>query len=337
MIDNINIEKVILHILDPSIGLPVFSEEEHPYSGEIVEFLGLHIEKIFNDVNIKKSFFKDEKNQVKSLCQDVSNDPDFFIERTKEFGGMLYTLLAQNANVPPCDLICSLFKGDGKKYLGFFIFNYKTSYIHYVEELDTGRLNTVVKQSTTLPNINQKIDEFFIVDLEDYSIFLKEKKYEINGQKEFYLSKYLLKSVDVLSDKSKIDIVNKVSKKIVKDYYEDDVVKLAEIKTAMVESVEESESVDVDYIKTQVFKDNLDVQKVYDEEVEKKGLVDKTINVDENLSKKIPKTQKLVMDNGIEIKLPIEFLNGNDTVEFLNNSDGTLSVLLKNIRDIKGR
>lgn len=337
MIDNVNIEKIILHILDPSIGLPIFSEEEHPHSGETLEFMKIHIEKIFNDINIKKSFFKDEDNQVKNLCQDVSNDPDLFIERTKEFGGIMYTLLAQNVNIPPCDLICSLFKGDGKNYLGFFIFKYKTSYIHYVEELETGRLNTVIKQSTTLPNINQKIDEFFIVDLEDFSILLKEKKYEINGQREYYLSKYLLKSVDVLSDKNKLDIVNRVSKKIVKDYYDDDVVKLAEIKTAMVESVEETDSVDVDYIKTKVFENNLDVQNIYDEEVEKKGLVDKTINIDENLNKRIPKTQKLVMDNGVEIKLPIEYLNGNENVEFLNNSDGTISVLLKNIRNIKGK
>lgn len=337
MINEINIEKIVLHILDPSIGLPVLSEEEHPYNGEIIEFIKTHIERIFNDINIKKSFFHDENNQVKNLCIDISNESDLFIEKTKEFSGMMYNLLAQNVSIPPCDLICSLFKGDGKKYLGFFIFNYKTSYIHYVEELETGRLNTVVKQSTTLPNINQTIDEFFIIDLEDYSILLKEKKYEINEEKEYYLSKYLLKSVDMLSDKAKVDIVNKVSKKIVKDYYEDDVTKLAEIKSAMVESVEKTESIDVDHIKTKVFKNNLDIQRIYDEEIQKKGLVDKTIEVNENLSKKIPKTQKLVMDNGIEIKVPIEYLTGIDQVEFLNNPDGTISVLLKNIRNIKGK
>ena len=337
MIEEINIDKIILHILDPSVGLPVYSEEEHPYSVEILEFMKTHIENIFNDVNIKKSFFEYENNKVKDLCLEVSNNNDLFIEKTKLFGGMMYELLRQNVDIPPCDLICSLFKGDGRSYLGFFIFNYKTSYIHYVEELETGRLNTVIKQNVTLPNTSQKVDEFFIVDLEDYSIFLKEKKYEINGEKEFYLSQYLLRSMDVLSEKSKIDIVNKVSKKIVKDFYDDDVIKLAAIKTAMVESVEQTDSVDVDYIKTEVFKNNPDVQRIYDEEIEKKGLVDKTINVDANLVKRIPKTQKLVMDNGIEIKVPIEYLTGSDTVEFLNNDDGTISVLLKNIRGIEGK
>lgn len=337
MINEINIDKLILHILDPSLGLPVLSEEEHPYSGEIVEFLKIHIERIFDDINTKKSFFRGEDNQVKSLCQAIADDSNLFVEKTKDFSTMLYNLIAQNLSIPPCDLICSLFKGDGKSYLGFFIFNYKTSYIHYVEELESGRLNTVIKQNTTLPNINQKIDEYFIVDLEDYSIFLKEKKYEINEEKDYYLSKYLLKSEDLLSNKAKIDIVNKVSKKIVKDYYEDDVKKLAEIKSTMLESVEASESVDVDSIKSKVFKDNVDIQRIYDEEIAKKGLVDRTIEVNENLSKKLPKTQKLVMDNGIEIKIPIEYLSGSDKVEFLNNPDGSLSILLKDIRDIEGK
>lgn len=337
MVEIINIEKSILHIIDPSVGLPVLSGEEHPQDGEIIEFIEKHIDNIFRDINIKQSFFEGEYNEVRNLCNQIANNNDLFIEKTQEFAKEMYKILSANVDIPPCDLICSIFEGDDKKYLGFFIFNYKTSYIHYVEELEEGRRNSVVKQSTTLPNINQKIDQFILIDLEDFSILLKEKKYEINGEKDFYLSKYLLKSVDQLSNKDKVDIVNKVTKKIVKDYYDNDVSKLAQIKSTMRDEIEEGGSIDVENIKTKVFKNNIDVQEKYDEEIEKKGLVDKNIEVNENLSKKISKTQKLVMDNGIEIKIPVEYLNGDEKVEFLNNSDGTISVLLKEIRNIQGK
>ena len=337
MVDNINVEKIILHILDPTVGLAVLSEEEHPNSSEIMEFVEKHIENIFRDVNIKKSFFKEENNLIKNLCENISYNNELFVEKTKEIAGMMYNILAQNASIPPCDLVCSLFKGDEKLYMGFFIFNYKTSYIHYVEESENGRLNRVVKQSTTLANINQKIDEFFIIDLEDFSILLKEKKYEINGERDFYISKHLLKSVDKMSDKAKVDIVNKVTKKIVKDYYDNDVTKLAEIKSTMRKEIDETDSIDINKIKTKVFKNNIDVQRIYDEEIEKKGLTDKTIEVNDSLSKKIPRFQKLVVDNGIEIKVPIEYLGRDEKIEFLNNPDGTLSILLKDIRDIDGK
>ena len=339
MAEIINIEKIILHILDPKVGLAVLSQDEHPTSEETIEFLTSHIENIFKDVNIKKSYFKeDEKeNKVKNLAMDIANNNDLFIQRTKDFAELMYDILRRNPDIPACDLICSLFQGDDKRYLGFFIFNYKTSYIHYVEELENGRLNTVIKQSTTLANTNQVVDEFVLIDLEDFSILLKERKHEVEGIKDFYLSKYLLKSEDLLSNKNKLDIVNKVSKKIVKDYYDNDVAKLAEIKSVMRGNIDESESIDVNSIKTQVFKNNLDIQEKYDEEIEKRGLVDKTIEVDENLSKKVSKTQRLLMDNGIEIKVPIEFLNGDEKIEFLNNPDGSISILLKDIRAIQGK
>ncbi len=336
----INIKKTILHILDNSVGLPVLSEEEHPHNIDIMEFLEIHIEKVFNDINIKEAYFNTEDNEenlAKNLCISISEDDSKFIEKTREFARLLFNIMVENPSIPPCDLICSLFEGDGKKYLGFFILDYSLSYIHHVEESNDKRVNKVIKQKTTLPNKNQKINEFVIVDLEDYSIILKEKKYEINGQKEYYMSKHLLKSKSTLSNKEKMDIVNKVSKKIVKNYYEDDVKKMAEIKNAMVQSVEETDTIDINHIKTEAFDKNLELQNIYDEEIEKMGLREKVIEVNEPLYKKIPTTQKIVTDDGIEIKIPVSFLTDNDKIEFLNNTDGTISILLKGIGEIKGK
>lgn len=335
--NGINIEKMILHILDSSMGMPILSEKEHPYNGDIMEFMTTHIEKIFNDINTKKAYFGDEVNTVKNLCMAISENSYSFVEKTKEFSYLMYKIMSENATIPPCDLICSLFHKDGEKYLGFFILNYKSSYIHYVDESDDNRLNTIVKQKTALPNENQKIDECIIVNLGDYSILLKEQKHEINGEKEFYISKYLLKSDNILSDKEKIDIVNKVSKKMVKDYYENDIKKMAEVKNALVESVEDSGSIDIEHVKSRAFENNLELQNIYEEEIERKGLTEKVIEVNENLDKKLPRTQKLITDDGIEIKVPTSYLTNGNKIEFLNNPDGTISILLKNIKDIQGK
>ena len=335
--NEINIEKMILHILDNSIGMPVLSEKEHPYSRDIMEFIANHIEKILNDISIKKASFDSGENTVKNLCIAISEDNSNFVEKTKEFAQLMYNIMVENATIPPCDLICSLFNRDGEKYLGFFILNYKPSYVHRVSEAENIIINTVIKQQTTLPNENQKINECIIINLNDYSILLKEQKYEINGEKEFYISKYLLKSNSVLSDKEKIDIVNKVSKKIVKDYYENDIKKMAEVKNALVESVEDSGSIDIEHVKSKAFKNNFELQNIYEEEIEKKGLTEKIIEVSEKLDKKLPRTQKLITDDGIEIKVPTSYLTNGNKIQFLNNPDGTISILLKNIRDIQGK
>lgn len=334
---SINIEKMILHVLDNSVGIPVFSEKEHPFNGDIIEFISTHIEKAFSDIDIRKATFSTGENPVKSLSIAIQEDRDNFIEKTIEFAQLLYSIMAENTTIPPCDLICSIFTREGIKYLGFFIFNYKSSYIHYVDESQGNRVNTVIKQRTTLPNENQKIDEFIIINLEDLSILLKEKKYEINGEKDYYISRYILNLEPILSDKEKIDIVNKVTKKVIKEYYDNDIEKLAEMKNAIVESIEDTSAIDIEHVKSKVFKNNIELHNKYDEEIAKRGLTEKVIPVSENLEKKVQKTQKLITDNGIEIKIPVSYLTESNNVEFINNPDGTISILLKNIKELQGK
>lgn len=336
-IETIKIKKIILHILDTSVEIPVLSEKEHPQNIDVMDFLETHIEKAFNDINIKETYFDSEENMVRNLSNDISKDSNKFVEKTKEFANHMFKIMRENPSIPSCDLICILFEKNNKPYLGFFILTYKSSYIHFIEELEDKRINKVVKHKTTLPNKNQRINEFIIINLQDFSILLKEKKYEINGQREYYLSKHLLKSKDTLSNKEKIDVIDKVSKKIVKDYYEDDVKKIGEIKKAIVESVEETNTIDINYVKNEAFNKNLDLQNIYEEEIKSKGLEEKIIKINEPLYKKIPKTQKLVTDNGIEIKVPVSYLSNKNKIEFITNTDGTISILFKNISNIQGK
>lgn len=337
MIEEVLIEKLVLHILDGSVGIPILSETEHPEDSDINDFIKAHIEKVFKDINIKKACFEKDDNEIKLLCEKLVLDNENFLETSKKLAEKLYSIIIKYVNIPSCDLVCSMFNGDGKSFLGLFILNYKTSYIHYVEESEGGKVNKVKKQITTLPSTSQSIDEFVIIDLSDYTILLKEKKHDMDGIKEPYLSKYFLKSQTILSDKEKIDIINKTSKKMINDYYDGDVKKMADVKTAIKESIEENDNIDIEEIKQKTFKDNLELQNIYSEELEVKGITEKNISLNENVIKKIPKTQRLVTEDGIELKIPISFLNSQEKVEFINNENGTISILLKNIRDIQDK
>lgn len=337
MVKEVNIKKLVLHILDGSIGMPILSECEHPKDSDIFDFIKLHIEKVFKDINIKNADFEGEDNNIKLLCESLSKEGKDFLDISKELAESLYKILIKNIDIPSCDLVCTIFEGDGKSYLGLFILNYKTSYIHHVGEEDNKKINKVVKQVTTLPNNGQKIEEFIVIDLSDYSILLKEKKYDIDGVKEHYLSKYFLKSKSILSDKEKVDIINKTSKKMINDYYDGDVKKMAELKTAIAKSVEENDNIDIEEVKKETFRDNLELQEMYTEELENKGVTEKNVSLNENVVRKIPRTQRLVTDDGIEIKIPISYLSTSEKVEFINNVDGTISIILKNIRDIQDK
>jgi hypothetical protein len=44
---------------------------------------------------------------------------------------------------------------------------------------------------------------------------------------------------------------------------------------------------------------------------------------------------KLKMDNGISLDIPVEIYRDRDIIEFVNNPDGTISIMIKNISNMK--
>lgn len=337
MESNIIIKKLIVHVLDGSVGTPVLSDLEYDIDPEIKEYIEKHIFKLFKDIDLKKVYFENNDNEVRQNCLRLKKGESDFVEVSKEIASKIYRLMNQNPDIPSADLIFVLFKLDNVDNIGIFKFNYKESYIHFLQEGQEGRVVNIIKQRTALPAPTQKIDEGIMINMDDFSILLKEKKYEIDGEKQFYLSRKILESTDVLSGKEKIDIINKASKKIVKKYCNDDVTKIAEIRNAIAESVEDGNIINIEEVGDKVFAGNPEMQKIYTEEIEKRGLKEKSVPVSENLEKRVMKKQRLVTSDGIEIKLPASFLSRQDKVEFISNIDGTISIILKNISEIEDK
>lgn len=72
--------------------------------------------------------------------------------------------------------------------------NYKESYTHEITEIpDNPVINTdIIKTHSLLPSATSRIPEAVVINLSDYHIKLLEKKYEINGEKAYYLSENFL-------------------------------------------------------------------------------------------------------------------------------------------------
>ena len=79
-----------------------------------------------------------------------------------------------------------------------------------------------------------------------------------------------------------------------------------------------------------MFKENVSAKLAYQEEVNESKFVDKTPPVRESreISEKIWQTE-VKMDNGIELIVPLDVYRNGDLIEFVNNPDGTVSIMLK--------
>lgn len=335
MNNEISIKKAVLHVLDNNGNLPVLSTAELEITEELVDYLAKHMDKVLDDPNTKKAEFIGEENSIKFLCKMLMDNENDFLPITADVASKLFALMQKNVDIPSADLVCCVFDDHGEKYFGLLKLNYKAGFTHWVHNGEEGNINTIIRYQTLLPQEGQKLEECVLISLKDYSIRLMEKQYEINGVKEFYLGKYFLKCSCELSNNAKIKIIDKVTKNINKKYFDEDFEKAIKLKKAVSESLEETDAIHLENVAGKVFEK--DIQNEYMEEISKAGLTEKEIALPDRLVEKKFKTHKIKTDTGIEINFPLEYAGKRDKIEFINNPDGTISIIIKNIGKIENK
>jgi hypothetical protein len=222
-------------------------------------------------------------------------------------------------------------------HLALLKMNYKETYIHYASSDDFGNFNDIIKQKVTLPSESTKLSEAVLINLSDYSIQLVEKKYDINGVKTNYLSQLFLQCQSKLSQKAKLNIITKAVDQINQKYYEDDFDKQMETKAIIHNEYVEQGAISVDSISEKIFQDKAELKEEFTEKLEKYNLTSEEVKPQNKQTTKKFEKQYLTTDTGIEINIPMSQYNDNQSVEFINNPDGTISVLIKNINHITSK
>jgi hypothetical protein len=253
---------------------------------------------------------------------------------TGELAGIIYDIMLRNVDISPADLICVRFDMEDVPYIGILKMNFRNTYVHFVVNLDEGTQNKLIRQQATLPGETQKIDECALVSLNDMSIRLIEKKYDINGEKANYFSELFLQCSGDISNREKIKIFKKATDQFKEEYLGDDFKKELEIRKAVSESFEHNSAIDLEEVAASVFKNSPDMQKSYLKSMEEAGLKDTFLNPSEKVVEKNYRKQTLKTDTGIEINIPVECYSDSERIEFLTNPDGTISIIIKNVNRI---
>ncbi|MEL7571011.1 MAG: nucleoid-associated protein [Eubacteriaceae bacterium] len=332
--EEITIEKAILHILDTNVGAPVLSDRVLPFD-ESVDFFKKHMERVLGDSEVKECIFEDGSNPVKELITSI--DSDNFIINTQQLSSALYGFMTSNVDIPAADVLFTIFRHKNAKFLGMIKFNYKEAYTHSLYNIEGNTATSVMKHKALLANETQKVDECIFVNLNDHTIKIKEKKYEINGQKDYYLSNLFMRTQPARSYKEQYRLVEKSAEQIVKKYYEGDSLKQAEVKMAIKNNVDKNLEIDIDDLSKEAFYDSPDMQNQYKQELSQKGFTEKKIKINQQIYNDLEKNHKIITDIGIKMEIPSDLMKDKNKVEFFVNQDGSMSILIKNINEVKSK
>lgn len=330
--ESITIKKVIVHILDSYISMPVLSDKELEYGSDFAEFLKGHIYRIISGDDIKKCYFGREDMTIFETVKAMTEEN--FVDSSKVLASKLFEIMKENGDIPPADLIVCVYNYCDRDCLALLKMNYKSFYTHTTASEDGGNNNDIIKYKAVLPSDGQKLNEAVIIDLQDFSVRIIEKKYDINGKKEFYLSNKFIGCIAEMSEKTKMSIVTKAVEQVNKKYFEDDFDKQMQAKSIISKEIEDRGCIVVDEVAEKIFVGEPELKEEFTEKVERYNMAHETIIPQSKTTTRKLEKQHLTLDSGIEIKIPMELYNSEDDIEFITNEDGTMSMIIRNINNI---
>ena len=323
------IHQAILHVLDTTMDAPVLSGGGMEMTAEKTAYFQYHIEKLLASDDIRQcrplpdSAFKNELEHNKD-----------FVDLSCRIAGVLFDYMHAHTTIPGADLAVVDFTRDGEPWLGILKLNYKNGYTHYTETVQGAPLNSLIQQRACLPSQSGKVEEGALVNLTDFSMRLLEKKYDIDGHKEFYLSSVVFQYTQAEPEKKKLQAIQEAAAQAVKDAYEDE--PHADAQVAMLianQAADNDNQVSVEQVRQQLAEEYPLAAVPFDDYVEKSEVLEEAaapVTVTPARIRRM-ESRSIRTANGIEVKIPTELLNSDSELEFLHDPDGSVSLLIKNV------
>lgn len=339
----IRLRKVIVHILDSEVGMPVLSDTLLDYGSDFGDFLREHIYKMASTDDKKTCEFCKEESAVYQqllILIEAGMADEAFIAASQNIASHLYGIMNQNIEIPQADFVVALFGTDTENYLALLKMDYKSSYTHKTQSDAFGNTNEIIKFRAILPAAGQKLSEAAIISLTDFTVSLTEKKYEVNGTKTNYFSKLFLNCSGSLSAKTQLAIVTRAIGAVQKKYFSDGEQFEAQMETKQVihEQLSETGAVDVPFVLDRVFQEKEEYKEEIKEQLEKYKMgPDARIEPQAESTARRFEKQHLTTDTGVEIKIPMEQYRDGEHIEFITGADGSISILIKNVGHITSK
>ncbi|WP_373823246.1 nucleoid-associated protein [Streptococcus ferus] len=231
------------------------------------------------------------------------------------------------------DLIFIQFDKDGVPYFAFLRLALREHLAHII-----GEESPIQITQNNLPSAAQTPDEALVVNLTSRQYYLIEKRIKHNGSFANYFSENLLQVTPKQSVKKSIKTLEHTAQKIAENFNQDDFTFQSKMKSVIYDHLEGEEELSPEKLADQLFDSNLTARLSFVDQV--KETIPEPINIsdiDHSRQTKKLENQKLSLSNGIEMLVPTRVFQDAESVEFIQNQDGTYSILIKNIQDIQSK
>lgn len=323
---NIFVKKAIIHQFSPDDTELVLADQLLTVSPKIEEYLRKKIERVFSD-EAKTGQFEPDNPFLDYLKDDL-------LTNSVKIAGLWKEEFSISENLKTNDLIFIEFERNGVEHFAFLRIALRENLAHVGSESDSPLKIT----QNNLPGAGSTPDEALVINLQTRKYYLIEKRIKHNGAFLHYFSDNLLQVTPAISAKKSIKAVEQTAQKIADNFHQGDFQFQSKVKSAIFNHLEEDNELSPEKLADQLFDNNLTARLNFVDQL--KEVIPDKISFDEiDSSRQLKKfeNQKLSLSNGIELIVPNAVYEDAESVEFIQNDNGTYSILIKNIEDIKSK
>lgn len=325
MID-LYIKRIVIHQFTPNDTELILSDQLLTITPRIDEYFRKKLSKVFSD-EAKRGMFAEDNVFLSYLSADLMESSVKIAQLWKE-----EFVISENQKTN--DLVFIQFDKDGVEHFAFLRIALKENFTHISSDSES----PIKVTQNNLPSAAQTPDEALVINCSNHHYYLIEKRVKHNGSFANYFSENLLQVQPEQSVKKSIKMVEQTAQKIAESFQQDDFAFQSKMKAAIHKNLEEEQELSPEKLADQLFDSNLTARLTFVDEL-KESIPEpiQVADIDHSRQTKKLENQKLSLSNGIQLIVPNNVYDDAESVEFIQNPNGTYSILIKNIEDIQNK
>lgn len=304
--------------------------EINQINDEILPQIESKLKKIFTSSNRKKAQFVN--SPIEKMIFDYKTENLTFQQLSVQIAQIIFEEKRKLNIFHTSDFLLAEVKFDDIRYLiGIDNANsYKLT--HTTQTIQNQIQNEIILYKTLFSNNLTKDDRVFLIEYANSSLQIIENPY-VSQTNKIYVFEEILQCHAQHSYKETMDLLNMTVEALSNKYHLDTMQTISSLKSLIKDNVENDETIETDEIAQMLFDEHPLAKSEFLEQI-KENQIPPSISLENVKQAKKDKTQKIKTSNGIEITIPVEYMNQKDIVEFITEHDGTISIRLKNIESI---
>ena len=319
----INLHEAVIHVLDTKRDLYQPSPVMDSYSEAEENLLKSRARKAMS-ADKRVGFLDGDENNNALL---YTYEEGRLGEIAETLGELYFNLKKKEGIYETTDLFLIDFRAEDSDYL-LIMDSFLKSCITNRFDPETG-VNHLAEYDTVVSREAGKEDRFLLYDYRSQLVYVYDREGENGG----LLSERLFAAA---SEPTATEVVHTMEKNIrsIAEKYEMPIEeKIPEFRSILMEA----EVIEPEHVAEVIFPDQPAARMEFTGSLHNEGMKEASIPREQLKLAKKDRTMKFITESGIEVIIPANFLKQKDKVEIITNPDGTSSIAIKNITQLRSK